>query len=97
MTAGEALLSLLVLGKAPPQSGPQSSHQEPCGWGGHQAPLKTALLGQQSKGPLRTNKLEVFLHSKFTVLSGRVTYRWSRVRKLVMQLVNPCSPLRAAH
>lgn len=65
------------------------------GGGGHQAPLKTALLGQQ-QSPLRTNKLEVFLHIKFTVLSGRVTYRWSRV-KLVMQLVNPCSPLRAAH
>lgn len=42
--------------RPPPQSGPQSSHQEPCGWGGHQAPLKTAILGQQSKGPLRTNK-----------------------------------------
>lgn len=73
--------------RPPPPSGPQSSHQEPRGWDGHQAPSKTALLGQQSKGPLRTNKSEVYLHSMFTVLLGESQ----------MELVNPCSPLRAAH
>ena len=98
MTAGRlsALLSLLVLGKAPsPVWASVFSPGAPwVGW--PPSAFEDCSSRTAKQRPSENQQIRGLLAQYvYCVVGG--SHRWSRVRKFVMQLVNLCSPLHAAH